>query len=81
MPINEEALGRLKTATFTSTTFAEVMAQICEARDLYGAGDTQLTLDYQSKDTVVKPGEMIPVITIGLRQGVVVEDCMEVEGS
>lgn len=82
MPINEQALEKLKAATFTATTFANVMAQMCEARDLLGAGDTQLTLDYQSEDTVVKPGDMIPVITIGLRQGVVVDSIeTEIKGS
>lgn len=77
MPINTEALERVRTAKFTGENFVEIMEHMCAARDLLGAGDTQFSLDYQGADTDIKPGDMIPVITIGLREAVIVSDRIE----
>jgi len=73
MPINKEALERVRTAKFTAENFVEIMEHMCATRDALGGGDTQFSLDYQSADTVIEPGDMIPVITIGLREPVVSE--------
>jgi len=71
MPINEASRKRLEAATFKAETFVTVMEQMCASRDALGAGDTSLTLDYQETGAEVKAGDMIPYITIGLRQAVV----------
>ena len=68
MPINQAALTRLGAATFQAETFVNVMEQMAGMRDALGAGDTTITLDYQEVDAVVLEGDMIPYITIGLRQ-------------
>lgn len=79
MQINEQAIKRLRESSISPEAFCKTMEQICEANNLFGSGDTQLTLDYQSAEVVVQPGDMIPFITIGLRQAVVVETEVEVE--
>lgn len=79
MQINEQAMERLKKSSITPEAFCQTMEQICDANNLFGSGDTQLSFDYQGRDIVVEPGDMIPFITIGLRQAVVVETEVEVE--
>ena len=71
MSINPAALERLRAATFGAKTFVEVMEQMSLARGQFGAGDVSLTLDYQTDGQPVKAGDMIPYITIGLRQATV----------
>ena len=73
MQINEQAMKRLRGSSITPEAFCKTMEQICEANNLFGSGDTQLTLDYQGKEVVVQQGDLIPFITIGLRQAVIVE--------
>ena len=73
MQINEQAMKRLRESSITPEAFCKTIEQICDANNLFGSGDTQLTLDYQGKEVVVEPGDLIPFITIGLRQAVVVE--------
>ncbi len=79
MQINEQAMKRLRESSITPEAFCKTMEQVCDANNLFGSGDTQLTLDYQSREVVIEPGDMIPFITIGLRQAVVVETEVEVE--
>lgn len=79
MPINKEALERVKTASFGADIFVQILESMCATRDLLGSGDTQFSLDYQSVDTVIEPGDMIPVITIGLREAVAVSERIEEE--
>lgn len=81
MQINEQAMKRLRESSITPEAFCKTMEQICDANNLFGSGDTQLSFDYQGRDVVIQPGDMIPFITIGLRQAVVVEGTEEVEGS
>ncbi len=71
MSINPAALEQLRSATFKAETFATVMKQMSLAQDQLGAGDTSLTLDYQIVGEQVEAGDMIPYITIGLRQATV----------
>jgi hypothetical protein len=75
MPIHEEALGKLQAADkLCAQTFVMTMEQILGIRDQMGCpGDAQITLDYQGAGMEVKNGDLIPFITIGLRQ-VVIED-------
>ncbi len=68
MQINEQAMKRLRESSITPEAFCKTMEQICDANNLFGSDSTQLTLDYQSKEVVVQPNDLIPVITIGLRQ-------------
>lgn len=72
MQINERTRKLLADADFTAEHVVECLDMICRTNAVIGGGDTQLTLDYQDSETVVKPGDMIPFITIGLRQGVVI---------
>lgn len=71
MAINQAALDRLMAATFSARTFVAVMEQMSDIRDVCGAGTTDLHLDYQEDGDDVKAGELIPTITIGLRQATV----------
>jgi len=74
MPINEAALAKLRAATFTSENFIETMESMVKIQEMMGAsGDTSLPLDYQEPGMEVKEGELIPVITIGLRAVKIVE--------
>jgi hypothetical protein len=66
--INKQALERLKAATFTAETVGEVLGQMDSIRDGFGGGDIDLPIDYQQVGDDVKMGELIPMITIGLRQ-------------
>jgi len=68
MPIHQEALERVRSAKIRGEKVAEIMARFEGVLDATGAADCLLTLDYQGKDMDVQPGDLIPVITIGLRQ-------------
>ena len=68
MPINQAALDRLKGARLRPDKVAEILEQLSNVRDVFGAGDTHINLDYQEAGAEIKTGDMIPVITIGLRQ-------------
>jgi len=76
MPINKEALNQLKSADkLCAQSFVDTMEHMFNIKNAMGApGDAQITLDYQGSDMEVKNGEMIPFITIGLRQAIVVEE-------
>ncbi len=68
MPINQASLDRLKGAKLRPEKVAEILEQLCAVRDTFGAGDTHINLDYQDAGAPILAGDMIPVITIGLRQ-------------
>jgi hypothetical protein len=68
MQINKAASERLLTALFTPATFVEVAEQMILAQEKFGTfAPSQLPLDYQHDGDEVKPGDMIPVIIIGVR--------------
>ncbi len=68
MQLNKAARERLLAAPFTSETFVEVAEQMTEAQERFGTfAPSQLPLDYQHAVDVVEPGDMIPVILIGIR--------------
>jgi len=68
MQLNQAAMERLKAATFTPETFVEVAKQMTEAQERFGTfAPSQLPLDYQEDGDEVEPGDMIPVILIGIR--------------
>lgn len=68
MKLNKAARERLLAATFNSTTFVEVAEQMVEGQERFGTfAPSQLPLDYQHDGDEVEPGDMIPVILIGIR--------------
>ena len=71
--INKQMLDRLKAATFTAGTVATVLEQMDSIRSEFAGGDIDLPIDYQQTGDDVKFGELVPVITIGLRQVNIVE--------
>ena len=46
---------------------------------LTGAAETSMTFDYQHEDITVEPGDLIPFITVGLRQATIKQQPAEVE--
>ena len=68
MQLNKAARERLLTATFTAETFVEVAEQMTEAQERFGTfAPSQLPIDYQRGEDEVEPGDMVPVILIGIR--------------
>ena len=68
MQLNKAARERLLGAKFNSATFIEVAAQMVEGQKKFGTfAPSQLPLDYQQDGDEVEPGDMIPVILIGIR--------------
>jgi hypothetical protein len=57
----------------TGETFVTVLDSLSRSLDLTGATETNLVLDYQSDDMEVERGDLIPSITIGLRQATLKE--------
>lgn len=78
MQINEQTLEKLRGSRITSEVIIDTLQQICDSNNKFGAGDTQIHLDYQDAHTVVEPDDVIPFITVGLRCGIV-EEKLEVE--
>ena len=66
--INQAALQKVKDAKMDGTSFAMVLESIGGMLDFTGAAETNMTFDYQHKDIEVEHGDLIPFITIGLRQ-------------
>jgi len=77
MLINEAALQKVKDAKMSGEGFAMVMATLGETLALTGAAETQMSFDYQHKDILVEPGDLIPFITIGLRQATIQQRAVE----
>jgi hypothetical protein len=68
MQLNEASRERLLAATFTPETFIKVIEQMILGQEKFGTfAPTQLPLDYQHDGDEVRPGDMIPVIMIGIR--------------
>ena len=78
--INEAALQKVKDAKMSGKGFAIVMATLGETLALTGAAETQMSFDYQHKDIPVEPGDLIPFITIGLRQATIQQMMKAAEG-
>jgi len=68
LKINEEALNRIRAAKMTGDSFAKVAQTLMDALAVTGAAETNVTFDYQHDDINTEPGDLIPFITIGLRQ-------------
>jgi hypothetical protein len=66
--INEKALDKVRTAKMTGESFAKVAEALDTTLAMTGAAETSMTFDYQHDDIEVVPGDLIPFITIGLRQ-------------
>lgn len=71
LKINEEALDKVRQAKMSGKGFAMVVETLMEALALTGAAETSLTFDYQHDDVKAVPGDLIPFITVGLRQATV----------
>lgn len=68
MSINPAALEKVRTATMRGESFVTVLESLAKTMLLTGAAESSLTLDYRHKDIQIKDGDLIPIITIGLRQ-------------
>ena len=71
MPINQAALAKVREAKMNGESFAKVALHIGGLLELTGAAESNLTFDYQHDDIEVEPGDLIPFITIGLRQATI----------
>ena len=69
--INQAALEKVKTATMRGDAFAKICEGLDQMLDVTGAAETHVTFDYQHDDIEVKPGELVPFITIGVRQATI----------
>jgi TctA family transporter len=67
MPVNKSCMRKLRESKITPEAITSTLQQISDANDMFGAGSTQIVLDYQGVDTPVISGDMIPVLTLGLR--------------
>ncbi|MHC4297944.1 MAG: hypothetical protein ACYS7Y_11625 [Planctomycetota bacterium] len=79
MLINHEALEKVKTASMGGESFAKVLDTLAATLQFTGAAESHLTFDYQHDSIKVKSGELIPYITIGLRQATVKDQTVAVE--
>lgn len=66
--INKAALEKVKTAKMKGESFATILEDLNLTLDVTGAAETSITFDYQHDDIKVERGDLIPFITIGLRQ-------------
>ena len=69
--INQAALNKVKEAKMTGESFAMVLESVGSMLALTGAAETSMAFDYQHEDIKVERGDLIPVITIGLRQATI----------
>jgi hypothetical protein len=68
MPINQAALSKVRDAKTSGKGFASVLEGLAATLILTGAAETSMSFDYQHEDIEVVPGDLIPFITVGLRQ-------------
>lgn len=68
MSVNKEALEKVRTAKMTGESFATIIGTLATSLELTGAAETSLLLDYQGASMVIEEGDLIPSISIGLRQ-------------
>lgn len=71
MSINQAALKKVRAAKMNGGSFAMVLEDIGRMLDLTGAAETSMTFDYQHDDVTVESGDLIPCITLGLRQATI----------
>ncbi len=71
MPINQASLAKVREAKMSGASFAKVVETLAATLLLTGAAETSMSFDYQFKDIEVKPGDLIPFITVGLRQATI----------
>lgn len=71
MPINQAALEKVKAAKMRGESFAMVFESFGAILDVTGAAEASMTFDYQHDDIEVKPGDLIPFVTVGLRQATI----------
>lgn len=67
MQINEDALKRIKTSKIGPGVVSRTLETLAESANLLGVDSTEFKVDYQSADTPVKPGDLIPYFVFGLR--------------
>jgi len=68
LKINEQALDKIRQAPMTGESFVKLAKSLETTLELTGAAETSLSLDYQHDDVEVVPGDLIPCITLSLRQ-------------
>lgn len=78
--INEAAIQKVTEAKMGGEHFAEVMKVMGGMLEVTGAAETQMQFDYQHGDIEVEPGDLIPFITIGLRQATIIQASLPGEG-
>jgi len=71
MKINEQALDKIRQAPMTGESFVKLAESLMGTLELTGAVETSLSLDYQHDDVKVVPGDLIPCITLSLRQATI----------
>jgi hypothetical protein len=72
LKINEQALNKVRQATrMNNESFVKLAKSLEQTLELTGAAETSLSLDYQHDDVEVVPGDLIPVITVSLRQATI----------
>ena len=79
MSINRAALAKVLEAKMTGKSFAAIIESIGAMLNFTGASETHITFDYQHDDIEVKPGDLIPFITVGLRQATLSSPKISVE--
>ena len=78
--VNKDALAKVKTAKMRGESFATVLESLATTLDLTGAAETSITFDYQHDDIEVERGDLVPFITIGLRQATIKESKNDLPG-
>lgn len=72
LKINEQALAKVQQAKrMNSDSFVKLARSLETTLELTGAAETSISLDYQHDDVEVVPGDLIPVITVSLRQATI----------
>ena len=78
--INKDALEKVKTAKMKGESFATILEDLNLTLEVTGAAETSITFDYQHDDIEVERGDLIPFITIGLRQATLNEVSDDLSG-
>ncbi len=76
MQINEQAKQKLLAATFNSRKVIETLEQMANIQEMLGgSGDMELTIGW--KPDVMEDGDLIPFITLHLREVATPETIVE----
>jgi hypothetical protein len=78
MSINQAALEKVREAKMSGGGFVNVLEVLAASLAFTGAVETNMTFDYQHDEVDVEPGDLIPFITIGLRQATIKHPIVEV---